>query len=247
MASLLERADYVFYQSEFCRLSADRFARPAGRDWEVLHNPVDTSRFTPGPKPQSRRLLTLLLGGSQYQWYRLEAALKTLSCVVRRGIDAELLIAGSLRWTAERQVAERQAEELVRTLGLRDRVEFLGPYSQSSAPSLFRRADMLLHTKYNDPCPTVVLEAMSCGRPVVYSKSGGVSELVGEEAGVGIHADLDWEREVVPDPEAMADGVEKVNRNIAAFGASARERVVERFDVKRWLARHRQVFERLVS
>src|SRR5204863_370464 len=51
ISQLLARADYVFYQSEFCRLSADRFASPARGPFEILHNAVDTSRFTPGPKP----------------------------------------------------------------------------------------------------------------------------------------------------------------------------------------------------
>jgi glycosyltransferase involved in cell wall biosynthesis len=245
MAALLARADYVFYQSAFCRGSADLFAGPARGASEVLHNPVDTSRFTPGPKRDGRPL-TLLIGGSQYQWYRLDAAVRALGVLVRRGIDAELLIAGSLRWTRDAVAARQQADGLVSTLGLDGRVLFLGPYAQADAPSIFRRADIVLHTKYNDPCPTVVLEALACGRPVVYSRSGGVPELVGDHAGVGIEAELNWKRDIPPDPAALADGVSRVRSDLGAFAKAARSRAVE-FDVQRWLYRHREVLEELVA
>jgi glycosyltransferase involved in cell wall biosynthesis len=246
MTALLARADYVFYQSEFCRVSADRFAGPARGAWEVLHNAVDTSRFLPRPKPNGRPL-TLLLGGSQDQWYRFDSAVRTLGALVRRGVDAELLVAGRLRWTSDPAATRQRAQALVSSLGLDGRVEFLGPYAQADAPAMFCRADIVLHTKYNDPCPTVVIEALACGRPVVYSKSGGVPELVGNEAGVGIDADLSWDQEIAPRPEALADAVCCIRGNLGAFVASARARAVARFDVQHWLARHREVLERLVA
>jgi glycosyltransferase involved in cell wall biosynthesis len=246
MRALLVRADYVFYQSEFCRTAADQFAAPARGAWEVLHNAVDTSRFTPGPK-QEGRPLTLLLAGSQDQWYRLESAVRTLAVLVKRGVDAELLIAGRLRWTGNALAARQQADALVSTLRLNGRVVFLGVYPQADAPAMFRRADVVLHTKYNDPCPTVVIEALACGRPVVYSRSGGVPELVGDDAGVGIETELSWERDIAPDPEALAEGVNRVRANLATFAAAARARAVERFDVEHWIARHREVLEDLVA
>ena len=52
--------------------------------------------------------------------------------------------------------------------------------------------------------PTVVLEALASGLPVVYSASGGTPELVGDDAGVGVPAPLDWEQDHPPAPEALA-------------------------------------------
>ena len=246
MAALLASADHVFYQSEFCRVSADRFAGRPGGTWEVLHNAVDTSRFTPAPK-QGGRPLTLLLAGSQDQWYRLEAAVRTLACLVARGIDAELLVSGRLRWTSDAGAAERDAQALVSSAGVGDRIEFLGPYAQAHAPAIFRRADIVLHTKYNDPCPSVVIEALSCGRPVVYSKSGGVPELVGDDAGIGIEADLSWERDIPPDPAALADAVCRVRKELDSYASAARARATARFDIQHWLARHGAVMDALVA
>ena len=105
---------------------------------------------------------------------------------------------------------------------------------------------MLLHPKFNDPCPATVVEALACGVPVVYSASGGVPELVGGDAGIGIPAEESWDRDLTPDPVAMADAVVRVADDHARFSAAARARAVERFDLRPWLRRHRDVFEGLL-
>lgn len=246
MAALLARADHVFYQSVFCRKSADRFMGPPRGPHEVLYNAVDTERFRPAPKPAGPRALTLLLGGSQDQWYRFESALRALDVLVRGGLDAELIVSGRLGWKNHEE-AHVEAEGLIGQLGLRDRVELVGPYAQQAAPALFNRADIVLHTKYNDPCPTVVIEALACGRPVVYSNSGGVPELVGTDAGLGVGSEQTWERDVPLVPQALAEATVRVHRQLSHHATAARRRAVERFDVRTWLGRHAEIFEELVA
>jgi glycosyltransferase involved in cell wall biosynthesis len=242
-ARLLHEADYVFFQSAFCKLSADRFYGERRGPSEILHNAVDTQRFSPEPEGRARPL-TLLLGGSQYQRYRVEAALETLAAVRRHHPDARLLIAGALSFASD---ARAQTAGMLRASRLEDAVELVGPYTQADAPQLMRRADLLLHTKYNDPCPTVVLEAMATGLPVVYSASGGTPELVGDEAGIGTPAPLDWEQDHPPAAADLADAVLEVAAHLPERSAAARQRAVERFDSRAWVDRHRVVFERLVA
>jgi len=244
MGRLLRLADYVFYQSEFCRVGADRYLGRPGGGSEVLHNPVDTASFTPGASRP--RGLVLLLGGTQYQRYRLETALHVIAAVRRRRPDATLLVTGRLVFLGSEPEGHRAAVSLATKLGVADAVSFLGPYTQAEAPEIFRRSHVLLHTKYNDPCPGVVLEAMACGLPVVYSASGGVPELVGVTAGIGIPAELSWERDLPPDPEAMATAVLAVANDLPRYADAARQRAVERFDLRRWLRRHEEVFESIV-
>jgi glycosyltransferase involved in cell wall biosynthesis len=242
LARLLHGADHVIFQSDFCKLSSDRFCGERTGPWEVLHNPVDTRRFTPEAS-RPRRPLTLLLGGTQYQRYRLVTALEAVALVRHERPEARILIAGRLSFAAD---GDSQAAALVRRLGLEGAVELLGPYTQREAPELMRRADVLLHTKYNDPCPTVVLEAMACGLPVVHSASGGVPELVGGEAGVGVPAPLDWEQDHPPAADALAGSVLAVAERLEELAEAARTRAVERFDSRHWIARHREIFEELV-
>jgi glycosyltransferase involved in cell wall biosynthesis len=226
-------ADHVLYQSEFSKLSADLFlGQPAG-SWEILPNAVDVERFTPAPSPPPSGP-ALLLGGDQTQRYRLELALRVLAVLRGRHPDARLLVTGRL---------VSPLEPLLDELGLRlhDHVHVLGGYAQRDAPAIFRRAHLLLHTKVKDPCPTLVLEAMASGLPVVYPASGGTPELVGD-AGIGVAHPDTWERDEPPTPEALADAVDAVLSNLARYSQAARSRAVERFALEPWLDRHAAVF-----
>jgi len=234
---VLEAADHVLYQSAFCKRSADELvARPRG-SWEILPNAVDVDRFTPAAEPPAGGPV-LLLGGDQTQAYRLELGLRTLAEVRRELPDARLLVTGRLVTPAEPLIAE---------LGLTGHVELVGRYAQRDAPALFRRAHLLLHTKVNDPCPSLVIEAMACGLPVVYPASGGTVELVGPAAGVGVPHPDSFARDEPPSPEAMAAAVLEVLAGRDALAAAARARAVERFALRPWLDRHAALFRELLE
>jgi glycosyltransferase involved in cell wall biosynthesis len=141
--------------------------------------------------------------------------------------------------------AERDLSAMAARAAVGDRVDVTGPYTQADAPRLFQRADVLLHTKYKDPCPTVVVEAMACGLPVVYSASGGVPELVGAEAGIGVEVADSWTKDHSPDASAMAAAACQAYARRRDLGDAARQRTVDLFDVRRWIARHREVFAAL--
>jgi glycosyltransferase involved in cell wall biosynthesis len=233
----LAAAGHVLYQSEFCKRSADDFLGLPRGGWEVLHNAVDVDRFTPaatGPPGGP----VLLLGGDQTQAYRVELALRTFAHVREAHPGARLLVAG-------RTVSP--LGPLVAELGLEGRVAQVGRYSQDEAPHLLRRAHLLLHTKVNDPCPSAVIEAMACGLPVVYPRSGGTVELVGDEAGIGVPHPDGWQRDEPPAPEDLAAAVERVLADREAYAGAARRRAVGRFALGRWLDRHDELFRSLAG
>lgn len=232
---ILRQADHVLYQSDFCKRAADEYVcEPAG-SWEVLHNAVDVQRFTPSEHPPNGGPV-LLLGGDQYQAYRLELGLETLAALVPTHPDAQLLVTGRLA---------TPVEPIVERLGLRGRVHTLGRYSQAAAPGILRRAHLLLHTKVNDPCPSLVIEAMATGLPVVYARSGGVPELVADDAGIGVPHPDSFERDDPPGAEELAEAVSRVIADLPAYADAARRRAVERFALTPWLDRHAEIFARL--
>ena len=238
--NLLRLADYVVYQSRFCKESADRFVCACQAPWTILHNPVNTKVFVPASATPPG--LRILLAGSHQHWYRIRTALEALVHLP----DSRLTIAGRLTFHPKESRCLDEVRSLAVHLGLMDQIELLGSYSQEAAPNLFQNHHILLHTKYNDPCPRLVIEAMACGLPVVYSASGGMPELVGEEGGVGCETPCDYERDHPPDPAALAEAVTKVAADLPRFAQQARLRAVQHFDVRPWLDRHEEIFSRLL-
>jgi glycosyltransferase involved in cell wall biosynthesis len=232
----LHAADHVLYQSLFSKRSSDLFLGEPQSPWEILPNAVDVEAFTPGRAPDEGPVV--LLGGDQTQAYRLELALETFRRVLDAHPDARLLVTGRL---------VSDPTPTVTRLGLGAAVELAGRYAQREAPTVYRRAHVMLHTKVNDPCPTTVIEAMACGVPVVYPASGGTVELVGQEAGVGVPHPDGFERDEPPTADALAAAVSAAVADRDRLSARARARAVERFSLSEWLDRHAELFASLVD
>ena len=83
----------------------------------------------------------------------------------------ELLVLGD---GSERPALEREAE----TLGVSDRVRFLGAGTRDDVLRLFRAADAVLVTSAWENLPHTVLEALAVGTPVIATAVGGIPEVV---------------------------------------------------------------------
>lgn len=59
-------------------------------------------------------------------------------------------------------------------------VKVIPPLQREELVKYYKEADIFLHAAENDPCPNVVLEAMSCGLPIIYHNSGGTREIASE-------------------------------------------------------------------
>ena len=104
-----------------------------------------------------------------------------------------------------------------------DGVQWLGELPHDEVLTLFRSARaVIVPSIVADACPTVVLEAMAAGRPVVASACGGIVDMVVD----GVTGLL-----VPPgDVSALAQAISSVLRDpraAQAFGAAGRNRARE--------------------
>jgi glycosyltransferase involved in cell wall biosynthesis len=117
-----------------------------------------------------------------------------------------------------------QYETLARSLGIADRVEFLGWQGRPQVARLLRDCALFVLPSRSEPFGMVVAEAMACRKAVVASAVGGIGEIV-ESGRTGLLVEPD-------DPEALAGALRRVLEDEALRESLAHagwRRVRERF------------------
>ena len=185
----------------------------------------------------------LLTAGTHYQPARVLGPIEALGHLRDAGCPAHLTVAGALRWPE----AAAEVQAAIERLDLREAVTLRPAFTQAEAIVLYHEAHVLLHAKYHDPCPTVVIEALACGLPVIGSRSGGMPELVGDDGGELIDVPLSWDQPAAPEPEQIANAVMRTIPNWPARSRAARARAERLFDAGSWVAEHRHIFESLIT
>jgi glycosyltransferase involved in cell wall biosynthesis len=71
-----------------------------------------------------------------------------------------------------------------RTQATLERIPVIGPLASAPLGDLLRGQDVYLAASRDDPCSNALLEALACGLPAAFLRSGGHPELVGD-AGIG--------------------------------------------------------------
>jgi phosphatidylinositol alpha-1,6-mannosyltransferase len=211
------------------RILREEWGLPAGRV-RLLHPGVDTARFTPLPRdPETRRLLG---------WEGRPVVLTVGRLQKRKGQDVMIRAVGLMRRTVPDVLyaivgggEERPAlEELVRREGLEGHVRFLGEVDDAVMVRCYQQCDVFVLANRQvghdiEGFGMVLLEAQSCGKPVIGGASGGTAETMSiPETGY-----------VVPceQPEQLAAQAAELLLNRERrerMGAAARHWVLERFD-----------------
>jgi glycosyltransferase involved in cell wall biosynthesis len=134
----------------------------------VIYPGIDCARFTPD---SSRRSATPLLAylGRLKRYKGIDLVLRALARVTTPGVRLEIAGTGDYR---------PELERLTHSLGLRDRVSFLGFVDEAEKLDLLRRAWALVFTSPKEGWGITNLEAQASGTPVIASDSPGLRESV---------------------------------------------------------------------
>ena len=170
---LIERPGARFLAvSRFVADQLHRTAAIAPEAVTVLHNGVDTGRFSSGGREACGRQVRERLGLSADNVVFLFVAhnLRLKNVRLLREVFGQL------------SQSLPQAKLLV--IGKRS-PPFAGPWlvyagATSRPEDFYAAADVLLHPTYYDACSNAVIEALACGCPVVSSDRNGSAELIDE-------------------------------------------------------------------
>jgi len=201
--------------------SPESFRIPSAKVVVTGHG-VDTTLFAPaGGDPPAGRILVV---GRVTPIKRHLLAVDALAALRARGIAARLVFVGE-PVTAADQAYGHAVRERVEAAGLRDAVEWRGAVLHRMMPREYRSASFLLHLSETGSIDKCVLEAMSCGCPVVTSSSAFAPVL---DRCPGYVA--------AATPDALADALERVLRQTSAertsLGDDLRRIVVERHSLE---------------
>lgn len=173
-----------------------------------LRNGVDLQRFVPMDRAAARAQLgidgfTVISVGVLDPRKAHDLTIGALPMLP----DVKLLIAGI---GPER----KKLEALAASLGVTDRVKFLGAVAQTELKHYYNAADAMILASSREGWANVLLESMACGTPVVASNVWGTPEVVARpEAGV-----LMKERTA----KGIADAVTELRRNYPDHAATRR-------------------------
>ncbi|KRF02133.1 sugar ABC transporter permease [Frateuria sp. Soil773] len=156
---------------------------PAARV-HVVYNGVDNALFAPGRRSAARARLglaeaspLLLYVGNLKPGKGCLDLLEAFPAVLAVRPRARLVYVGA--GPARGALLERAA-----ALGCADRVQLAGAVPHAALGDWFGAADLVSLPSHNEGVPNVLLEAMSCGTPVVASRVGGIPEVVPDYAGI---------------------------------------------------------------
>ncbi len=161
----------------------DLVARGVNRERiRVIFPGIDSTHYTPDPSVRSPKPLFAYLGRlKKYKGVDLVIRAFAQSAIP----DAELEIAGAGEFRAE-------LEQLAGTLGVGNRVRFLGRIDETAKIALLRRAWATLFASPKEGWGITNLEAAASGTPVIASNSPGIRESVrhGETGFLVPHGDV---------------------------------------------------------
>lgn len=214
----------------------DRIPELAGQRIEIIHCGADTGNIQAVDGMPEDPFLVLYVG----------------SLEVRKGVDNLLRALARAddigRWRCEVIGGGPEAESLealAATLGIPEQVQFLGPRPSDEVAEAFKRASVVVVPSIIGPggrtegIPTVIMEALAHGRPVIASRVTGVPELV-EDGVSGL---------LVPpgDIGALAEALQRIRRDpdgALKMARDGRARVVAEFDAAANAAAQLALFER---
>jgi glycosyltransferase involved in cell wall biosynthesis len=161
--------------------------------------------------------------------------------VLLRASESLLASDGRLRLIVVGEGPQRkELEDLASSLGIRNKTDFLGSRDETEVAALLNGCEVLVLPSRAESFGIVVVEAMTCRKPVVASAVGGVPEIIDHE----VHGIL-----VEPEnPVALAEGIRRVLTDSAlktSLIENAHARALERFSFSRTGAAYQKAFHSL--
>jgi len=201
----------------------------------VIYNGVDTNKFRPlEVKRDDDTRPTVACIGRVDVFKDIVNLIQAIRYVKNSVPDVQCLIYGA---STDLEYSVR-CINMVSTLGLKDNIRFMGKVKDPEVA--YNAADVVVISSITEGFPFAVIEAMACGKGIVATDVGGISEAL---EGCGLLVRSSHQQE-------LADAITKLLQDESLrskLGALALSRVQEVFTLEKSLSQYREQYERLTS
>lgn len=236
-------ADYIFFQSNFCKKISLKYLNQPKCNNEILYNAVDTNFYKPKKIKKNFSNYSFLITG-KFNFNLRNSLIDSIEGIKKcndEGYSFNLNIYGYLD-----NRLKNLLEKKIIDLKLKDQIFIKGTYIQENANLIYNNNDAFIFLIYKAPCSNSVLEALSCGLPIVYSDSGGTKELVGD-AGVGLKVDDSYKEYITPKIDDIKNGMILIYKDHENKAKNARKRAEENFSIEKWFYTHSKIMNKLLN
>jgi L-malate glycosyltransferase len=138
---------------------------------------IDINAFSPATQIQLSAQPTILFLANLQKKKGIYVLLDAFAEVVKVISNCRLIIAGV------GPELDAVAQKL-KGMDCRDNIELLGRVERRNVPGLLQGSDVFCLPSFGEPYATSVIEAMSCGKPIVATNAGGLPHLIPSEGGI---------------------------------------------------------------
>lgn len=163
-----ELSDHIIFQSEYSKQQCFELFGEA-RSYSIVYNGVDKRVFkSPETIKEQKNKIKFITTGNFRNLDMLEPVINALDSLVGQ-FDFELTVVG---WINNEDIKKLLARDYV---NYKEAVASPGLLAE-----MLCRSDCFFYSHLNPPCPNSVIEAISCGLPVIGFDSGSLRELTKE-------------------------------------------------------------------
>ena len=159
----IKKSDALIYQGVFCRDAYRKFLGVKKDEYKIISNGADPNEF------YERKPENFFLASCRWRPHkRLKDITKSFLSALKKGLDSDLIVAGEANYKVEHE-----------------RIKYVGWQDINQLKKLLSKAIASIHLTWLDWCPNAMVEAIVSGCPIIYSNSGGHTELATDN-GIGI-------------------------------------------------------------
>ncbi|MBC7262136.1 MAG: glycosyltransferase family 4 protein [Chloroflexi bacterium] len=148
---------------------------------KIVRNPIDTDFFKPSECSDSSARddePTILYVGRLEAIKGAHVFAKAIPLIIRAKPETRFVFLGADRKNAFGRSMQMELQEYLRDRGVLSHTEFRGHAAPAVFLQYYRQATICVIPSLFENCPYTLLEAMSCGKPVVASNAHGMAEIV---------------------------------------------------------------------